>query len=116
MCTVDIGETLCLKLSKTFEVQNSSCSRQGKSTRAYGRRPVTTQAEERRDRNDGQLQADQKGVNTNTIALTTPNFLYFLVEKRQEMQRVLSSRALSLVDVPCLSNRGGPNNKWSSQF
>ena len=116
MCTVNIDETLCLKLSKTFEGQNYSCSRQGKSMRAWGRRPVTTQAEERRDRNDGQLQADQKGVNTNTIALTTPNFLYFLVENRQEMQRVLSSRAASLVDVPCLSNRGGPNNKWSSQF
>ena len=84
--------------------------------RAYGRRTVTTQAEERQDRNDGQSQADQKGVNTNTIALTTPNFLYFLVENRQEMQRVLSSRAASLVDVPCLSNRGGPNNKWSCQF
>ena len=74
MCTVDIGEALCLKLSETSEGQNYGCSRQGKSTRAYGRRAVTTQAEERRDRNDGQLQAEQEGVNTNTISLTTPNF------------------------------------------
>ena len=116
MCTVNIDEILCPKLSEKLEGQNYSCSRQRNSMRAYGCRPVTTQAEERQDRNDGQSQDDQKGVNTNTIALTTPHFLYFLVEKRQEIQRVLSSRAVSLVDVPCLSNRGGPNNKQRSQF
>ena len=72
MCTVDIGETLCMKLSKTFEGKKIvAASRE----RAYGRRAVTTQAEERRDRNDGQSQADQEGVNTNTIALTSPTLV-----------------------------------------
>ena len=48
--------------------------------RAYGRRAVTTQAEERRDRNDGQSQAGQKGVNTNKIALRGPTWVACVFE------------------------------------
>ena len=72
MCTVNIGETLCMKLSQRH-LKDKIIVAAGRE-RAYGRRAVTTQAEERRDRNDGQSQADQKGVNTNTIALIQLNF------------------------------------------
>ena len=78
---VNIGESLCLKLSEKFEGQNYSCSRQRKSMRAYGRHPpVTTQAEERQDRNDGQSQDDQEGVNTNKIALRGPTWVSCVFE------------------------------------